>query len=165
MFTDEGRRLVRNASFIAATNEAPPHGLMDTTGGRRFYSLECRSTPVIGERAKFFNGIDYKTLWWCVDPDGPAPVLERREQIALKQHVTNRAPGSIERFLEECTEFVAGFDTPLTEFRDAYREYCLRCGLHFTFPPQRQVAQLLQSFEIRVTSTNNRFTLKDTSLR
>ncbi len=165
MFTDEGRRLVRNASFIAATNEPPPHGLMDTTGGRRFYSLECRSTPVIGERAAFFNGIDYKTLWWCVDPNAPAPVLERREQIAIKQHVTNRAPGSIERFLDEGCEIVASCDTSLTEFRDAFREHCLRSGMHFAFPPQRQVVSLLESLGLRVVNLSGRYTIKDLVVR
>lgn len=165
MYTDEGRRLVRNASFIAATNEPPPHGLMDTTGGRRFYSLECRSTAVVGERARFFNELDCTAIWHCVDPEGPAPVLERREQVALKQHEVNRALSPLERFVTEGCIMADGVTLPLPEFRDAFREYCLRCGIHFSFPTFRQAASQLEALGMRVSTHAGSFTIRDLAVR
>lgn len=104
MYSDDGRRLRRNASFIATTNAPPTHGLQDTTGARRFYSFHCREEKWIegGPREQFVNSLNFLDIWHCVSPHRfEAPIGARQQQITQRQAEVNRSRSLYESFLEE----------------------------------------------------------------
>lgn len=137
--SQHGHKLMRTASFIASSNDPPPHGLVDMTGARRFYSLKCRGGRVDGARAEFFNIVDPLDFWHCVDYKGEAPIKARLEAIAQVQNVINRTQSPLERFIDDECNPTEGEHEELKTLQAAYSEYCRRTRLHVPIPSQKQL--------------------------
>jgi len=156
MYSDDGRRLVRNASFIACTNRAPTHGLEDSTGGRRFYSLPCRATPVTGARREFFSTVNYMNLWCCVDPQGPAPLDARRDQISARQNEVNRARSIYEDFIADCLDKAEDDERmPIAEFKRRISDYVTLSKKKNEIPSGAKLRIELEALGYRCTNTGN----------
>lgn len=155
MYSDDGRRLVRNASFIACTNSAPTHGLEDPTGGRRFYSLPCRSTPVVGERREFFNCVNYMNLWCCVDPQEAAPLDARRTEISARQNEVNRAKSIYEEFIaDRCEPRLDNDREVFSSFTRSLDAYITRRKKKNEVPSYARLRTELEALGYRCTTTN-----------
>lgn len=156
MYSDDGRKLRRNASFIAATNLAPPHGLKDTSGARRYYSLECRPGPITEDRIAFFNGLDYLAMWTCVDPhDKVSPMMPRQVKIMAVQHEVNRAKSLYEDFIAERCEKSDGAVYLYRDFVRDLKLYIEDRKLLVTVPSYVQLRIELKALGWSTTNPNN----------
>jgi hypothetical protein len=127
MWSDAVRSKIRRASFIAATNEPPPHGLTDTRGARRFFSIRCRDEKPEGEIKAIFDSFNAVEIWRCVDHKGPAPLLHEAGRWAKVQDEQNKTVRATSLFEDFWTEYTAPAtsDTRLgfSDIQRAYKAY------------------------------------------
>jgi hypothetical protein len=85
------------ATFIAGSNRPIKELILDATGMRRFYQINC--APELDWHV--INNLDYWTLWQSVDEQAQAPITPFL--AVLRQHQEGlRAKDSVEEFIEQC---------------------------------------------------------------
>ena len=162
MHSDSGRALKRNANFIAATNDIPPHGLADTTGNRRFHSIQCRAGIVDGERKAFFKSIDPLKIWGCVSYESEtAPIKERLAEIQSEQ-TDYAAEDPFKTYLDNCiTPGQPDQEVYLAEIHRDYSDYCRNRSIRTRIPYQKELIQLLEGYlKVKVVNTGNRLRIR-----
>lgn len=90
-------RYANNATLIGATNRPLKDVIMDDTGARRFFQLNCPSKMEFDA----INSIDYGLVWGAVDPDAEAPIKAVWQEVSKKQEEEFRTKGPIELWMEE----------------------------------------------------------------
>ena len=112
------RQTARNrATFIGASNNSLQDLVVDPTGVRRFYQVDCM------DRIDWdaINAIDYTALWASVDEKGPAPVGTVLQQLAERQEEL-RVKDAVEEFV--AARCVPGDEwTPAHQVFDGFKEF------------------------------------------
>ncbi|MFP2960576.1 DUF3854 domain-containing protein [Myxococcus sp. 1LA] len=89
-----------NATFIGASNKQVKEIVVDPTGMRRFYQVDC--LPQMNWAA--LAQIDFLAMWTSVDEEAESPLLDQLTQAQVRQDEI-RAKDSVEDFFERrCTE-------------------------------------------------------------
>ena len=164
MHDDSGRKITKNSLFICATNDPPPHGLGDTTGNRRMFSIETKTTRVNGtERQHIFDSVDYLKIWQCVDPNGPSPILGRFEIIRGKQEEV-KLQSVLEQYITD--HLVPSEDyIMLSDIQVELSTYAAQRGWrHFKSPGQLELRFQLQANGLTCVNHGNRWKLKGYSV-
>ena len=160
MHSDDPRKLARNASFIAATNDPPPHGLGDTTGNRRFYSIECKSERVEGPRQELFDSIDYMKIWKCVDYQSEAVVLPVLKSVQMTQELTAQED-PFKEFIEECTECDPAARVSASDLSDAYGQFLVKRNWKNRVPHRKELRMLVERYTgVEAVNPQNRLYFK-----
>lgn len=84
-----------NATFIGASNKQVKEIIVDPTGMRRFYQLDC--LPQMNWTA--LEQIDFLAMWTSVDEKAESPLLGQLAQVQARQGEI-RAKDSVEDFFE-----------------------------------------------------------------
>lgn len=168
--TDSAASTPAVCSFIATTNEAPPHGLDDESGGRRYSPIQFCSVPLDRDpaRAEALDEFNYEDIWRCVSWDEtPCPHLQTPPAISnfwsAFRDDTFRRRTPIETFLEEEMEDDDYADSYL-HIRfvvDAYTSFVKSDhGQRTKRTPIKQMKRLLEERGITVTDRSNHFYLR-----
>ena len=130
IYSDSGFYAQNRMSAIATSNLAPPHGFVDTTGARRFWSIHCPGEKARegSDRRRILDEMDMEDVWCAVDADMPsvedtipAEVLEYMDRVRQEQL---RSKTTLEDFCAECLQDAPGEKIPLKELQASYRSYC-----------------------------------------
>lgn len=160
MHSDDPRKLARNASFIAATNDPEPHGLGDTTGNRRFFSIECKSTRVVGARKELFDSIDYMKIWKCVDYQSAPLTLPLLHEVEVAQAET-ALEDPFKEFMDQCTEFDPASSVKAGVLQRRYKEFCSERGWFARVPQQKELRRLVERYvDVQTVNSKNVLTFK-----
>lgn len=171
MHSETGFFAHNRTSCIASSNLPPPHGFIDTTGGRRFWSIHCSGEAMKNGSARMaaFDALDVDAIWSCVHFDDQAPEyaipLEIREHMAQVRNENNRTRTSLRAFVEDRLQPVAGGRLRFREFQAAYKEYCNETRQVPFRGGYRDLTRQLREMEHQVTHPNNVYFLHDYDLR
>lgn len=124
LHTHQYNSYTNNAVFIGATNNTPSSLIKDTSGMRRFYYIAAQQKL----DWETINNLEYTILWQGINEHADPPILELKEEIALKQEET-RERDAIELFIEEgwITKQLSSPEASTFKSSDAYELYKVFC--------------------------------------
>lgn len=166
----EGRMMRSQAGFsganriscIATTNEPPPHGIEDSSGARRLWTMHCLETPnsVDPRPGQELDQINWQAVWQAISHEHDSveqmvPKHIKKAMYDVRERILRTKP-SFEAFLVEEVEQVEGAQPiRLSEVQRAYQAYCRLCHT----PPMRmnrtQLAQRLKKEGFDVVNHSN----------
>lgn len=166
MYSESGFYAANRMSCIATSNLAPPHGFIDTTGARRFWSIHCSNEPMKeGPRRDAFDAIDMDQVWACVamgeEPPhytAPTAVLKYMEEV---REESLRSKTSLETFCEECLEEAPGERLILSDFKERYKRYCADGSLRPVRGGHKDISAKLKDMDYETVNYSNRYYLKN----
>jgi hypothetical protein len=167
IYSDSGFYAQNRLSAVGTSNLAPPHGFVDTTGARRFWSIHCNGEKARegSERRKILDGMDIEDIWACVDSDMtsvedtiPREVIAYMDKVRQEQL---RSRTSLEDFCNECLETAPGEKIPLKEFQEIYKGYCEQSRQRIIKGGYRVYSELLRELGYRTVRHAQYWYLKD----
>jgi predicted P-loop ATPase len=174
MYSADAVGQARRANFIACTNSAPPHGLKDSTGARRFWSMPARGGNPSKARMDFFNDPQrIAAIWGCIDVGaeqyyGPlTDNVELMHAVRRRQDELLRTHSTLEAFLEAETVKDPEGRMSLKEFAAYYHQWANSFGRHIASPEdfrQTRLEQALTHLGYSIIKPNNRAVVKGLSL-
>lgn len=171
MYSETGFYAENRMSVIATSNEAPPHGFVDHTGARRFWSIHCdgASMEASEDRKRAFDALDIQKIWAAVRTDDPCPHEQAHVSLLVyMEHIREeqlRSKTSLESFLEEATEKGEPNDRiPMKDFQKAYKDYCNEGKQPVVKAGYKRMCELLKNFGKDVVCTGNKYYVKSMKL-
>jgi len=170
MYSESGFYAPNRMSCIATSNINPPHGFVDHTGARRFWSIHCSATRMDAnpERAAALDATDVDAVWAAISVNDKSPQLTATKELLAfmererDQHL--RTKTSLESFCEECLEESPGERIPIKDFQRIYRDYCHEGKQAMVRGSYASLAARLRELGYQTASTNNRFTIKNVGI-
>lgn len=170
IYSDSGFYAQNRMSAIATSNLAPPHGFVDTTGARRFWSIHCPGEKARegSERRAILDSMDMEDVWAAVDADMPSvedtiskSVTDYMDKVRQEQL---RSRTTLEDFCNECLQEAEGEKIPLKELQAAYRSYCEQTRSRIIKGSYAKYSDMLKSLGYRVVRHAQLYYLKDKAL-
>lgn len=170
IYSDSGFYAQNRMSAIATSNLAPPHGFVDTTGARRFWSIHCPAEKARegSERRIILDGMDIEDVWCAVDADMPSiedtipsGVIAYMDKVRQEQL---RSRTTLEDFCTECLQPADGEKLPLKELQAAYRSYCEQTRSRIIKGSYAKYSDLLRELGYKVVRHAQYWYLKDKAL-
>jgi predicted P-loop ATPase len=170
MYSESGFYAPNRLSCIATSNIDPPHGFVDHTGARRFWSIHCSAQRMDDnpERAAALDAIDVDKVWAAISVIDDSPQYTASAAVLrFMEHERDqnlRTKTSLEEFCAECLEESEGERIPMKDFQKMYRDYCHEGKQAMVRGSYRVLAQKLRELGYTTTSTNNRYMIKNMGL-
>lgn len=168
MHSESGFHAKNRLSCIATSNMAPPHGFIDTTGARRFWSIHCngeRTDQQGSRRMARFDAIDIDAIWCAIGVKDESPQYTSPKAIldymADIRELRLRTKTSLEAFVKEGLEHSPGDRLQLKEFQYQYKMYCAGTRQQAVRASYATLAEMLTSMGYSVVNRSNRWHLKD----
>lgn len=167
MHSESGFYSINRMSCIASTNLAPPHGFIDHTGARRFWSIHCSGERMDGPspRQEGFDSIDPDKVWAAISVHDRCPHYDPKPGVLVhmerQRNDTLRSRNSLEQFVDDCLEESPDDRVALKELQTAYKSYCSRTRQVPLRGGYRELQRWLRDIGLTVNSPNNRFYLHD----
>jgi hypothetical protein len=130
MYSEAGFHAKNRVSCIATSNLAPPHGFVDTTGARRFWSIKCSSERMDkgSPRMAQFDAMNIDPIWQAISVEDQSPQYttpeEVRQFMEQERERRLRTKSSLENFCEECLTPNEGDRLKLKDLVQHYKGYC-----------------------------------------
>jgi len=128
MGTTDVTRIRQACSFIGATNRPVDEQIIDTTGMRRFWQMNCLPTF----NRELLGSIDFKALWQGIDekkPDGY--IVPYLPEISIVQDQMT-AKDDVQAFIDEFSLVVGtsgAVDVVSGDMFSVYTEWCAKNGI------------------------------------
>lgn len=170
MYSESGFYAPNRMSCIATSNIDPPHGFVDHTGARRFWSIHCSSDKMDSspERAAALDAIDVDKVWAAISVRSESPqyqasasLLKYMEEVR-EQNL--RTKTSLEEFCAECLEYSEGMKIPMKDFQRMYREYCMEGKQPMVRGGYRHICNLLKDLGYVTVNKGGRYLIKNMGL-
>lgn len=167
MHSEAGFHAKNRLSCIATSNMAPPHGFIDHTGARRFWSIHCSGEQMTqgSQRMSQFDAMDIDAIWCSIGAKDESPQYTTDKPVldfmADVREQRLRSKTSLEQFCGECLERSAGDRLTLKEFQGNYKMYCAQTRQNPVRGGYRSMSELLTALGFVVVNRSNRFYLKD----
>lgn len=128
MRTNVYDKIPQNCSFIGATNKDLQELIIDETGVRRFYVVECLAMM----DHKALNSIPYQEIWSSIDENNSAGYSHNAIQHIKAAQEESRVKCNVELFLEENCYIPASTDKTSNiscqSIYDEYKDWCSANG-------------------------------------
>ena len=163
MYSEAGIFCENHLSVLATSNERPPHGFVDHTGGRRFWSIHCLGAAVVegSERALALDSVDVEAIWAAVGTDDlcphetAPPAIRAFMDAVREEHLRTRT--SLENFVDEGTEWCdQTVKLPMKDFLAAYLKYCTESRQRAIGGSHKKVGEQLKNLGQTVVCTGNK---------
>lgn len=170
MYTESGFYAPNRMSCIATSNIDPPHGFVDHTGARRFWSIHCSGQKMDGdpERAAALDAIDVDKVWAAISVTSQSPqytaepsLLKYMEDVR-EQNL--RTKTSLEEFCAECLEPHEGYSIPMKDFQRMYNDYCKEGKQPMVRGSYRTHCNLLKDMGYTTVNKGGRYMIKNMGL-
>lgn len=167
MYADTGFYAENRTSAIATSNMDPPHGYVDTTGARRFWSIHCDGTSMEQnpDRMASFDSLDVDRIFAAVSSQDPSPHESASKPLLsfmdkVREH-SLRSKTSLEAFIEDQMEACEpDFKLPLKELQIAYGRYCMETKQKVLKGGYRILSDQLKNLGLIVVNHGSRYYLK-----
>lgn len=167
MHSESGFYSTNRMSCLATSNLSPPHGFIDHTGARRFWSIHCNGESMKkgSPRMEAFDAIDVDAVWAAISVGEASPHDTAHPEItAYMERVRTerlRTKTSLEMFCDECLEYSANDRVTLKDFQATYKNYCTAFRQVTVRSSYRAISDVLRALGYPVVNSNNRYYLKD----
>lgn len=168
MHSESGFHAKNRLSCIATSNMAPPHGFIDHTGARRFWSIHChgeRTDQQGARRIAAFDAINIDDIWCAIGAKDESPQYTSPKVVldymADVREQRLRTKTSLEAFVAECIEESPGDIMTLKEFQHQYKLYSAATRQQAIKASYSTLAETLIALGYTVVNRSNRWYLKD----
>lgn len=170
MYSESGFYAPNRMSCIATSNIDPPHGFVDHTGARRFWSIHCSAERMDQNmaRAEALDTIDVDKVWASISVKSDSPqyfappgVLAYMDEVR-EQNL--RTKTSLEEFCAECLEPSEGNKIPMKDFQRMYGDYCKEGKQPMVRGSYRVHCNLLRDMGYTTVNKGGRYMIKNMGL-